>query len=113
MSKRTLDRVMRHLEQERDAAVERLCTHREASALEWKLELDLALSCLAMFEKLGIDPTFEAFVLPEKRTTTPSSEYRLVEDHETDDPRYWKEVDLDGHALRPHPGAILLVRKGS
>ena len=32
--------------------------------------------------------------LPQKQCDSPSSEYRIIEDGETDDPQYWKEVKI-------------------
>ena len=34
--------------------------------------------------------------LPQKLCDTPSSEYRIIEDGEVDDPQYWTEVNIEG-----------------
>lgn len=34
--------------------------------------------------------------LPRKQCDSPSSDYRVVEDGETDDPKYWCEVKIEG-----------------
>jgi hypothetical protein len=50
-------------------------------------------------------------VLPDKRTRTHLSEFRIVEDHETDRRQYWIELCDDHGPLRPLPGDLLIRRK--
>lgn len=33
--------------------------------------------------------------LPQKKCDTPSSEYRIIEDGETDNPQCWQEVEIE------------------
>lgn len=65
--------------------------------------------CLAMCERLGLDGTERAYVLPTPETATPTSEFRIVEDHETDERRFWTEVLLEGARVRPGAGWVLLA----
>ncbi len=78
--------------------------------LALKRELDRAIACVELCDRYAIDPQGKVTVLPESRTRTPSSEYRLVEDHETDDRAHWTEVHVDGEPVRPAPGDAILTR---
>ena len=62
-------------------------------------------------EQFQIDPKSELYELPEQKTPTPSSEFRIIEDHESDDEQYWKELDFNGKQLRPVPGDLILLKK--
>jgi hypothetical protein len=77
-------------------------------ALSFKQELDLAIDCLKLCERYGISPKSTVSRLPEPITRTPSSEFRVIEDHELDDRSAWTEVTIDGEPLRPLPGALLI-----
>ena|SRR5579871_2899949 len=71
-----------------------------------------AKRCLEMCARLGLDGRERTYVLPLPGTVSPSSEYRLVEDHETDDHKYWTEIVIDGARVRPRPHWVLIVPRG-
>ena len=83
--------------------------------LDTKLELDKAIGCLRLCGKYEIEPEASVITLPEKSTKTILSEYRVVEDCETDERTRWIEVEVAGHRVRPIPGALIIerTRKGS
>lgn len=110
-----LDRVILDLIAARDVVVAQLRDEskhgRESQAiLSHKFELDRAIGCLQLCERYGIQPGAAVIVLPEKNTTTPLSEYRVVEDCETDDRAGWIEVEVEGSPVRPIPGALIVER---
>ena len=72
-------------------------------------ELSEARRCLTMCALLGFDGNERAYILPEPETRTPSSEFRIMEDHETDERRHWTEVTIDGAHVRPGTGWVLLA----
>jgi len=57
-----------------------------------------------------INPDLKIIMIPEQATKTPSSEFRLIEDHESDDKKYWTEVKLNDIELRPSPGDFLIMK---
>ena len=77
----------------------------KASLIEYKNQIDYSLSLLKKCEEFDIRPSSIFNKLPIQKTRTPSSDYRIVEDHETDDQNYWTEVDFD---LRLHEGDVII-----
>ncbi len=75
-------------------------------------ELAEARRCLEMCARLGFDGRERAYVLPAPETRTPSSEFRIMEDQETDDRRHWTEVTIDGSPVRPGAGWVLVAPRG-
>jgi len=101
--------VVERLRQWRDTALEQMKDPVSRSeALQLKLQLDGAIDCLRLCERYRIRPDARVVRLPEPQTKTPSSEYRIVEDQETDRREYWIEVTIDGAPLRPAPGSLLI-----
>jgi hypothetical protein len=100
-----------------------LTTHREdlvaqlqnqstrANAVELKRELDVAIRVLDHARRLGLSGTEQSWELPECRTATPSSEYRVLEDHETERREHWSEVAVDGVPLRLLPHDLILRKR--
>ncbi|MDR2326167.1 MAG: hypothetical protein LBE51_12300 [Acidovorax sp.] len=76
--------------------------------LAHKLQLDDAIACLQWCEAHSITASAKVTQLPETRTRTPSSEYRIVEDHETEDRSIWTELQQGSQPLRPSPGMLLV-----
>ncbi|QDQ86915.1 hypothetical protein FMZ60_04470 [Alcaligenaceae bacterium SJ-26] len=95
------------LQQQRQATIHALKSGNP-SGLAAKLSLDDAIACLQLCEQYGIHAKARITVLPETRTRTPSSEYRILEDHESEDRSIWTELELSGEAIRPTPGTLLL-----
>ncbi|MEM6802361.1 MAG: hypothetical protein AAF696_13210, partial [Bacteroidota bacterium] len=81
--------------------------------IDKKTEFDRALLWLKKGEEFQINPNSSFFVLPDQRTTTPSSEFRIIEDHESDKQEYWTEIEYKGKNIRPSPADILIMMKAS
>ena len=73
-----------------------------------KLQIDDAIASLKLCERHSITASAKVIELPETRTRTPSSEYRVLEDHETEDREIWTELIIANEAIRPSPGALLV-----
>ncbi len=68
-----------------------------------------AMKLLQKCEHHGIKPSSRFTTLPTQQCRTPSSEYRIVEDGETDDPQYWQEVRIDGGGqVRLHEDDVVI-----
>jgi hypothetical protein len=103
------DGVLERLRQWRDNLVEQMGDPAPRSEdLRLKLQLDDAIACLRLCEKHQIRPDAMLVRLPEPQTRTPSSEYRVVEDQETDGREHWIEVMINGVPLRPAPGSVVV-----
>ncbi|GAB5407278.1 MAG: hypothetical protein Aurels2KO_55090 [Aureliella sp.] len=77
-------------------------------ALSRKRDVDAAIATLRLCAAHGIHGKATVTRLPMTQTSTPSSEYRLVEDHETDDPRTWTEVVVNDEPIRATPWTLLV-----
>lgn len=101
------DRVLACLQRHEAKKIAKL---RDGSAVsaEFKIELARAMDRLRRCAAHGISARSVLTRLPSAQTTTPSSEFRLVEDHESDDRRLWTEVKVDGQPLRPLPGSLIV-----
>lgn len=73
-----------------------------------KFQLDDAIQCLSFCESHAITASASVLQLPETKTRTPSSEYRIMEDHESEDRGAWTELKLRGKEVRPTPGTLLI-----
>lgn len=103
------DLVIAQLEQWRDDAKDELrAPITRENALELKRQLDVAVECLEFCQRYQIRPTAHVTVLPPTQTRTPSSEYRVMEDHESENREDWTEVEVDGRQFRPGEGDIIL-----
>ena len=71
-----------------------------------------AIGLLELCQEHDIFPTSRVLVLPPPLTLTPSSEYRLIEDNETEDRQNWIEVKVNGQFVRPLPGSIIIESPG-
>ena len=99
--------AIRQLELLRSQIVDEL-RRQDESRLETKLQLDDAIRCLKFCEVNGIATSCTVIRLPQTQTRTPSSQYRIIEDHESDDRSDWTEIRIGGVDLRPLPGTLLL-----
>ena len=77
-------------------------------AIQLKRQLDAAINCLEFCQRHQIRPNSEVVVLPDTQTQTPSSNYRVLEDHETDDREHWVELEINGEQLQLYPGDIII-----
>jgi len=76
--------------------------------LSEKKNLDFAIKWLEKGEKYNINPNNKIIKLPDTETKTPSSEYRIIEDHESDNCENWNELKIDQNFIRPIPGSWLI-----
>jgi hypothetical protein len=94
-----------------EAAVQALRKNpSDGDALKKKRELDEARRILEWARTFALSGHEPSVVVPVGRTPTPSSEFRVVEDNETDDRTLWSELLVGGERLRLYPGDII-VRK--
>jgi hypothetical protein len=77
-------------------------------AIQLKRQLDAAVLCLEFCQRHQIRPNSEVVVLPDTQTQTPLSNYRVLEDHETDKREHWVEVEVNGEPLQLYPGDIII-----
>ena len=98
-------KVLREL---REQAVQRLRLGDETDALALKLEVDDALRCLAWVEHWALTGREATRRLPDQKTRTPSSQFRVVEDHESDRREHWEEVEVEGERVRAFEESLLV-----
>lgn len=77
-------------------------------ALQVKRQIDTAISCLELCQLHQIHPSANVTVLPDTETRSPFGDYRIVEDHETENRECWTELKIDGHLLALYPGDIII-----
>lgn len=99
--------VLESLAQQRNLLLERL-KQGDKSVLPAKLQLDDAIATLQFCERHRITASAKVLELPETRTRTPSSDYWIMEDHESADRSDWTELSISGQAVHPLPGNLLL-----
>ncbi|WP_061250164.1 hypothetical protein [Leptospira alstonii] len=92
-----------------DEIVDELRNKQDQESLLLKKELDKAIIWLIKGEEHNIDPNKEILILPEVRTQTPSSEFRIIEDHESDKALNWTEIEIGNKKIRPSPGSWLIL----
>ncbi len=81
-------------------------THDEA--IQVKRQLDAAIDCLEFCQQNQIHSNSKVLVLPATQTQSPSSNYRVLEDHETDRQEYWVELKINNEPLHLYPGDIII-----
>ncbi len=69
---------------------------KKAELIGNKNLLEHAIKLLKKCDQHGIYAGAIFTKLPKKLSDTPSSEYRIIEDGEKDDPQYWQEVVIEG-----------------
>lgn len=98
------------LKLESDKIIEKLRISNNSELINDKKNIDNAIKWLKKGMENQIHPDFNVIVIPEQITKTPSSEYRLIEDHETDDKKYWTEVIVNNKELRPSSGDFVIMK---
>lgn len=107
------DAVLERLEEWRESLLDRLSDPAlQAETLRVKLQIDDAIGCLRLCERYQITSGASVVQLPEPDTRTPSSEFRIIEDQESEKRECWNEVMIDGAPIRPAPGTLLVERQG-
>lgn len=84
---------------------------QKAELIGYKNSIVYAMKLLKKCEQHSIKPSSIFTTLPEQLCQTPSSEYRIVEDCETDDPQSWIEVNIKSAKygqLRLHEGDVVI-----
>ncbi len=101
---------IRVLQDAREMLVQQL---REAASatirtgiLAKKLEIDSAIELLTLLSEHDAGPHFRVTELP--LPVSDGSEYRIMEDHETDDRSAWTELTTLGSPIRPLPRALVV-----
>jgi hypothetical protein len=91
--------VYQILENELSSFVEKIssCDNLEEKAelIGNKNLIEHSIKLLKKCDSYGIVAGSIFTKLPQKHCDSPSSEYRIVEDGETDDPQYWQEVNIE------------------
>ena len=73
-----------------------------------KQEMKDAIILLRRCQEFRIGPKSRFTSLPDQRCPTPSSEYRVIEDFELDDPSIWQEVEIPNYHLRLKPQDVVI-----
>ncbi|MFD2562880.1 hypothetical protein [Aquimarina rubra] len=102
--------VIKLLNSETNKIVEELRIDSTKELVDRKKNINNAIKWLKKGMDNQINPDLNIIMIPEKITKTPSSEYRLIEDHESDERKYWTEVKLNNEELRPLTGDFLIMK---
>ncbi|MBL4635473.1 MAG: hypothetical protein JKY56_16550 [Kofleriaceae bacterium] len=79
----------------------------EATLIGQQNQVRFGIVLLKKCENFGVLPSSDFVVLPD--TISPSSEYRVMEDVETDDPRHWTELTTpDDRLFRLYGGSVVI-----
>ena len=109
-----MDYVINKLQELRDYAINELKQGKNEFR-KTKLELDRAISCLEFCNEhnLFIDKKekYSAFELPLPVGTGCFSDYRIVDDCETEDKEFWRELKFEGKKVFLSPGDIIIKRE--
>ncbi len=99
------------LKQESKKIVEKLQDNKTSELLHEKKNIDNAIKWLRKGMDNEVNPNLTIIKLPEQKTQTPSSEFRLIEDHESDDKKDWTEVKVDNKELRPTSNDFFIMEE--
>jgi hypothetical protein len=72
--------------------------------IEKKKEIQRLIRLMVWAQKNGIRSEEKVVTLPDNIVASPSSNYRIVDDCETDDKTRWLELTLDNEKLLLNPG---------
>ena len=107
--------VYHHLEKERDRLVSKI---KVCEDLETKAELignknlvEYAINLLRKCEDFDVKPSSIFTKLPEQACQSPSSDYRIMEDCETEDSKCWVEAKVEGrqfNQVRLNQGDVVI-----
>jgi hypothetical protein len=71
-------------------------------------EIDLACKRLELCEQWGIFPKSIVRALPQQKCENGSSDYRIMEDCETESRQHWLEADFNGRTHRFNAGDLIV-----
>jgi len=97
------------LEDRITSIIEQLKNNPTTNLLIEKKSLDSAIKWLKKGEEFNIDPNKQIISLPQTQTKTPSSEFRIIEDNESDKIEHWEEVKINDKIIRPLPGSWIIL----
>lgn len=87
-------------------------SHLNVELISHKKNIKNAINWLNKGMEYQIEPNCDIIAFPEQLTPTPSSEFRIVEDHETDDSTYWTEIEFENKKIiRPMIGDFMIISK--
>ncbi len=72
-------------------------------------EVEHGIGCLRLCDVYNIGPNSTIVELPAQTCQTPSSEYRILEDCETEDRKYWVEPKVHGKPIRLNQGSKVIL----
>jgi len=94
--------------QELEVITKQLQQNVSQADIEKKMELKNAIAILEHCHINNISGNVKVTVIPEAPVQTPSPEFRLMFDNETDKRELWTEVLVNGKPVRPQQGALIL-----
>ena len=103
--------IISEIEKEINSIILKLKENKSEELLIKKNEYGNALKWLRKGEEYQINPKSKFIVLPQQSTKTPSSEFRIIEDNESDDIKNWTQVKVQDLELRPSPDDILIIKR--
>ena len=103
--------VIKHIETRIEAIREEIESNSNSNLLNQISQFTQAIKWLNIGQELNINPKATFLELPMTKTQTPSSEYRLIKDNESDDRNNWTEVSIEGKQIRPSIGDSLVISK--
>jgi len=71
-------------------------------------QIDIAIQNIKLCEKYGILPKSIIKILPEQSCRSHSSDYRIVEDLETENREHWIEVTINNKPIRLNEGDLVI-----
>ena len=83
---------------------------QHADLIALKTEIEAAIGRLELCERWGITSKSMVRELPIQKTRSPSSEYRIMEDCETENRALWVEADFQGRKRRFNEGDLIIQR---
>ncbi len=83
---------------------------KRAELIGLENEIDLACKRLALCERWQIFPRSIVWKLPDQKCQSPSSDFRIMEDCETEDRNCWVEADFGGAVFRFNQGDLIIQR---
>lgn len=109
-----MEKVIKELEELRDKAISELKKGNQ-EALEIKLEIDRAILCLRFCDehKLfnNLKEKYEVIELPFPSGSGGFSEYRIIDDCETEERKYWKVLEENGEEVALFPLDIVIKNR--
>lgn len=81
------------------------------TSIQMKKNLSETLYLLDVFEKYRIKKETVETVVELPASHTGYSDYRIINDCESDDPDHWVEVDISGEKIRLSEGDIVIRKK--